>query len=345
MAILDFHGFDALQSAAQIYGRLVSFSDPGGDVLSVRTDVRHASGQALRMAEPSTSARIRYGFGGAEAETVVHVAMKRGATTGTTFFSFLFWANDTDTNIFVRGRADNGAIEVVRGSTVVLSIADCIRTNWDHFMFRCLVDDSTGVFEVWRNGVLLDDFSGDTNNTTGAPTRITLGSLFGIAGTATTSGGIWYDDLVITDGTMLGDRQVGYYAVDSDASPNEWTPNAGSDDFDRLNQIPVDGDTTYLESDTGGNLTRHGITPALTGRTIDAVRAVASLRLTEAGTDSCIIRAYSDTTDIEAEVALATAYREYAGPVMEVDPDTTVAWTDTGLDLVELELEHVDGGS
>ena len=343
MAIIVQHGFDALGSASQIFGRLVSWNDPGSDTISVRSDVRHASGQAIRVAETTSEARYRYAFaGGAAAETVVHVAMKRGSTSGTGVHSILFWANDAGTNIYIRGRADNGTIEVVRGSTVVLTVADCIRTNWDHFMFRCLVNDSTGIFEVWRNGSMLDDFSGDTNDTTGSPTRITLGSLFGTAGASSTTGGIWFDDLVVTDGALLGDVQVGYYPVDSDETPNEWTANAGSDDFDRLNQVPADGDTTYLESDTPGNSTRHGITPGLAGRTIYAVTAVASLRLTEAGTDGAIIRAYSDAATEEDQVVLSTAYREYAGPIMNTDPDTAAAWTDTALDLVELEIEHAE---
>lgn len=341
MAILVQHGFDALGAAAQIYGRLVSWSDPGSNTVSLRTDVRHASGQAIRIAESSSAARLRYGFGGAEAETVVHVAMKRGSTSGTGVHSILFWANDTDTNIFVRGRADNGAIEVVRGSTVLISIADCIRTSWDHFQLRCLVDDATGVFEVWRNGVMLDDFTGDTNNTTGAPTRLSLGSLFGTASSSSTVGGIWFDDLVVTDGAFLGDVQVAYYPVDSDETPNQWTRNGGANDHGRLSEVPADSDTTYLESDTGGFVTRHGITPALAGRTIHAVQPIASLRLTEAGTDTAIIRGISDTDEVEvAGITLSTVYREYAGPLMEVDPDTAAAWTDTALDLLELELEH-----
>jgi hypothetical protein len=343
MAIIVQHGFDALGAASQIYGRLVSWSDPGGDTLSIRSDVRHASGRAIRVAESSSSARFRYAFaGGAQAETVVHVAMKRGTTTGTGVHSILFWASDAGTHLFVRGRADNGTIEVVRGSTVLVTVTDCIRTNWDHFMFRALVADSGGEVEVWRNGTLLGSFTGDTNEVTGTPTRITLGSLFGTASTSSTTGGLWFDDLVVTDGAMLGDVQVGYYPVNSDETPNEWTRNGGDNDHGRLSQVPTDGDTTYLESNTPGNRTRHGVTPGLTGRTIYAVTPVASLRLTEAGTDSAIVRAFSDAADEEAQVALSTAYREYAGVIMDVDPDTTAAWTDGALDLLELELEHAE---
>jgi hypothetical protein len=69
---------------------------------------------------------------------------------------------------------------------------------------------------------------------------------------------------------------------------------------------------------------------------------VASLRLTEAGTDSAIIRAFSDAEEEEAQVALSTVYREYAGAIMDVDPDTAAAWTDGALDLLELELEHAE---
>jgi len=343
MAIIVQHGFDALGSASQIYGRLLSWSDPGGDTLSVRTDVRHASGRAIRVAESSSAARFRYAFAnGAEAETVAHVAMKRGTTSGTGSHAILFWANADGANIFVRGRADNGTVEVVRGTTVVLTVTDCVRTSWDHFMFRALVADSGGQFEVWRNGTLLGSFTGDTNFVTGSPDRFVLGSFFGTASTSSTSGGIWFDDLVVTDGAMLGDVQVGYYPVNSDETPNQWTRNGGANDHGRLSEVPADGDTTYLESDTPGNRTRHGVTPSLAGRTIYAVTPVASLRLTEAGTDSAIIRAFSDADEEEAQVALSTVYREYAGVIMDVDPDTIAAWTDTALDLLELELEHAE---
>ena len=162
----------------------------------------------------------------------------------------------------------NGKLSVYRGSTLVggfvllgTSTFALQGGNWYQIQFKVTIHNSTGSFELKVNGTTILSASGiDTQNLAGstADTFKFSGIIASSTGIASTPDLI--DDIVIIDdqaalGTENG-RVVdfpGDVQVLEPIFPNangalqDFTPNAGVNHFDRIDEFPPDEDTTYLE--------------------------------------------------------------------------------------------------
>ena len=119
---------------------------------------------------------------------------------------------------------------------------------WHFFEMKYVVADSGGRFivEVDQNREI--DFTGDTEP--GSGTEIDGVRIWNPGWNDAV---IHFDDIRIMDdaGTklndLIGDARIYTLAPDSDVAAN-WTPSGGGDNHDDVDEVPNDGDTTYVEA-------------------------------------------------------------------------------------------------
>lgn len=227
-----------------------------------------------------------------------------------------------------------GASQVDISATGVISDG-----QWSYIEFRCDPQDAGGTLEVWVNGVSVASFTGDTNPA-GGNSNVARVDIFG---TDTNAPLYKIDDLYILDttgtvnNTRLGDSRIITDAPTVDTSKSDFVPLTGNDNFAMVDEInTIDNDTTYNENGTLGATDR--FTDPATGisGTVHGVQISTCVKKTDAGARSFRTSIKQGTTTKEdlTSHTLNASYKVYTD-VYDVDPDTGVAWTTTGVGTLE----------
>ena len=148
--------------------------------------------------------------------------------------------------------------------------------------------------------------------------------------------------------SALGDTHIEALVAVADSieagTHADFTPKTGSDHGAMVDDNPPDGDTTYNESTTPGNLdsykypdltniisgTIHGINILLNARKTDdiATRQIATL-IVEGGSD------YAGTSQ-----AISSSY-QYWNQIYSINPDTSNAYTVTEVNALDVGIKDV----
>jgi hypothetical protein len=196
--------------------------------------------------------------------------------------------------------------------------------TWYYVELKYKLDDSTGYWELYLDGSLVDSFSGDTVGTQGN----TITSHTWKPGNNT---GVRFDDIYVYDNT--GDVQEPYGPVkiralvpDGDDT-TDWT-STGANHYDQVNNIPVDT-ANYVESDTANdvdlftfaNATDPDNWPILGIQlNVQAVVTDVGLFTLEGLADS------NGTVETSNETIIDDTGGQYTF-IFEEDPETSNAWT------------------
>jgi len=132
-------------------------------------------------------------------------------------------------------------------------------STWFHLGIDVKIDSSAGWGKVYKNGVEILSYSGDTGNLD--IEQVAFGNIGGDS-----PGTQYYDDMYIDDTTgeasPTGPPIKKFYAlnVNGDGTYSQWTPNTGSSHYQLVDERPPDDDTTYLEAVTGSLLDSFNMT-------------------------------------------------------------------------------------
>lgn len=195
-------------------------------------------------------------------------------------------------------------------------------------------------------------------NVTGQNTRVGTESLktINLSGVSPTANTAYIDDLIVWDdqgsvnNTWLGDVRIDECLPSSNGAAQDWTPNTGAA-WDAVNDPPftADDDTTYILSNTPSQRSRFATaalvtTPAAPSAVL-AMRAHARAKNSDATTSKTFkTYVHSGATDADASVAVDpgnTAYKVVLGDVRENDPNTSAAWTVSGVNAAEVGVVEV----
>ena len=250
-------------------------------------------------------------------------------------------------------------LRILLGSTLIGTIDGVVvlgaytRVEW-HF----IVDATDGLVEVKVNGNSLFTWTGDTRGARGATvTHVGLG-----VGTGVFTGNlpfgknqnVYFDDVAINDTSgainnswcgkgsifLLKPKGVGHYS--------QFTPsNVSLDNYELVDEVPSDQDTTYVKSETAENvdtynmeelIADHGIDPTLL--VVKAVQVCFTGRYE--GVDAHLAPMLRHgTTDAEgAPIELLTTYHKLRHQVFNVSPFTGLAWTYAEVDALEAGVKH-----
>ncbi len=238
---------------------------------------------------------------------------------------------------------DTGKVSVSgAGNTLLATTADPVfaRNQWHYFEMKVVCHDTTGSYEVRIDGVtVLSGTNVDTR--AGADTRFVRFRMDEYYQ--------YMDDIYIcdTDGTtnndFLGQILVEAIFPSADGDSSDWTPGSGSDNYAMVDDNPTDDDTSYVESNIEGDTDLYGYTnlATITDEDILGVVLKTEPRMTAFPGDLDLYQTVKSGTTTSDGAAVNIADDSYSSVqrVLETDPDTSSAWTASGVNAVQFGIK------
>lgn len=265
-------------------------------------------------------------------------------TSGTT--SQAFTALQSGSTIRMRLAIDQNyaIVGIANGSTVFTTANNVAPANtWVCVEWHWKANATTGELTVKVNDTIAGTYVGNTG--TVSCDTIAVGGPS--TSTTTLFCNLYVDDLVLNDTTGSINnswcRQGTIVALVPKGAGNytQWTPNTGAN-YAAVDEIPNDADTTYVVSNTVGQIDTYNMQELVADKSVpstaivNAVQWQATARYTDAsGIIAPMLR--SGTTDAEASnVAVGSAYTDQIKFVTyDVSPFTSSQWTVSEVDGLE----------
>ncbi len=141
----------------------------------------------------------------------------------------------------------DGRLDVRRGDGTVLGLTDYAghANSWDYYEFYLRVHNSAGAFEVRVNETTVLAVTGlntrASNNN--YATNLFLGSV-------ASPESRYLNDLYVHFGHFLGDVRIERIVPNATGPDQAWTPSTGVTHWNLLEEIPPNGDTDYVYTET-----------------------------------------------------------------------------------------------
>lgn len=342
MALLHANSFDTLEALSPTYA--------GGTYVDLSAaKVRGGSGQSIRIAYAGTltlgathfTASDELYFGWALYTDTANVSYQQGA-----FFNVL--GDGSGVNFALRMTISHMKIYDATATLIDICEPPTIFT-WNFIEVKIKVSDSSSVGdaklrinekEVWSCGAG-EDFKHSSNSTNNIVTAQ--------IGTQTGGGTIYgyIDDLYICDATgsinntFLGDCKCEVLYPNANGNSSQFM---GSDGNQVDNYLLVDdethtGDTDYVYDDTVDQIDLYAFDNlTATIASIKGVIVTPVMRKDDAGSRTARAMIRQNSSNYEgAELFPSTDYQHFP-TIWETDPDTSSAWTETGVNSAEFGL-------
>lgn len=249
------------------------------------------------------------------------------ASAGSLFIAY----NGSQIMLQVRRNQASGCIEIYRDVTLLATGTIPINLNTTTlFEFYLYIADAGGRVTVKINTVSDIDFTGDTKPSTQTTiTSIRIGDSYS-----------YYDNFILDDANWIGNTKIQAIKPIGAGASAAWTPSAGAN-YACVDEIPP-VDTDWVETNTI-NLTDTYEASNLTG-VIDNIKCVQiQARAIQEGAPAPLnidLVARSGGTDYpSADKAVQSTYYHDEFAIWETDPDTASAWTESGVNAVEIGIK------
>ena len=248
--------------------------------------------------------------------------------------------NAGDDDYFEMELVAGGEISVNQGTTElgVTSGAGITGATWHHIQVKLVISATVGEVELRVDGNV--ELTLTNQDTVGVGTGVSRVQLFA-RGTADT----YFDNLVVWDdtGTILNDFPTDRLVVETlwpngDGTTNDFTPLSGLTNYQMIDDGSTpDDDTTYVSSSTLNAVdlyTMENISQSLGA--IVGVGVFVLARLNEVKARQLRALTRSGVTNYESSpFYLSPGSYAYWTRYWEADPDTAVAWTESGVNAAE----------
>jgi len=242
-------------------------------------------------------------------------------------------------------REYGGDLGIYRGSTLLAATSGLglLTSTWYWIEMKVLCNGTTGTYEVRVGGVT--KLSG-----TGANTKAGSNNYHNVVQVVKGPGAgmCRFDDIYILDGSgaanndFLGNRKVvALYPNGDIGGYTDFTCSSGSTHYALVDENPINDDTDYVESGTSGHKDLWDY-PSLsgTGSTVNGVEVNTMVKETDAQnmTLNTLIKSGA-TEDAGAGEVIGAANYKAMRRIAEVDPDTGVAWTTSGVNAAQFGIK------
>jgi hypothetical protein len=240
-----------------------------------------------------------------------------------------FWFNSNGT-FFVTNGLDSGT--VLATSPQLVPNGTC---PWHNCQVKVVINNTIGSVELRLNGATSPSWNATGLNTRNGTATNQCNSIILASNSAST--GFMDDFYAFNDqgsqpNTWQGEVKCATLFPNSDNSI-QWTRNAGSTNFSRVNQVgsAQDNDTSYNSDNTVGHIdqfliTSLGVTPAA----IVAVQTKMNHRMDDVGPHTVQMNLTSGGTTVNKTATVGASY-VWATKTDVVDPNTSAAWTASGV--------------
>lgn len=244
-----------------------------------------------------------------------------------------------------------GSTTLLTGSTLLGSASTPISASWNLVEIHLVpTTGATGTFEIWLNGTqVLNLTSIQTSAGLANVNSITIGVERFTIFASGTAAYIGYDDLAVnnTAGSVnngrCGDYRIGWFPASGAGASTQWTPTSGSnyaavDDTGDLSA----GTADYVAAGTTALVDDYTVTNLPSGASaIPVVIAMAYAINPDAGTSQVKVGVISGSTTSAGSAQSPGASWAYVREQFETDPDTTAAWTVSGVNAAKVRIESV----
>ncbi len=309
-------------------------------------------GTAIGFAE-ATSQFVRWGLASVAAATDeigIGIWFKATGTSGSwgTAGGALFGVFDSAGSIYhINVRISlEGFVQVYRSTSLITTTDISLTKNeWNWLAMKTVVNNSTGSYTVQLNGTTIATASGvDTNaGGNGDVGFIQLSCPVNGFDKGWCAGIIAWDDNTgsLTDFPALPISFATIFPV-SDGDDEQWTTSSGTDSFALVDElVPHDDDTTYLEDTVSTNRTLFNFTTLSSNFTgVHGIQINTVARETDAS-DFTLINTFKQNSTLYPESSQAIAGQTYESlfNVLDQDPDTSTAWTVSGVNSLQAGIE------
>lgn len=329
MAIVFMDGFDLYSSRDNVSSR--GYQRVEGDPSST---TRFGVGQSWRTngngpitfpAIPAIAA-LTVGF--------AFLTENAGGTNGSRIISL----RNGGTTVGIMGIDVSGAIRFARddfGSNQHgISAAGLITPNvWNYIEIEFTRHASAGAYNIYMNGGLV--LSG-TGLNTGSVDVATVEF-------STDAGNRNIDDFYIVDAaTRLGESRIETLRPTADTATIGFTPNSGSNNYSRVSEATLDGDSTYNSASVVGTKDLFDIANlSVTPSAVYAVQTILVARKDNTDISQvCVDLTSGATPEQGGTKTLSTSYTFYSD-LWQVDPNTSAAWTASAINALQLGYEVI----
>lgn len=215
---------------------------------------------------------------------------------------------------------------------------------YNHVEMKILFDDIVGTVELHVNGVTVLSLTNQALSAT-APASVLFGLPTRNSGDTITSFTSYWDDIVCWDDSgdinndFIGPARVTMIFPVADTVVDDWVPTGASDSYDCVDEVPPDGDTTFITAavvDDTSEFELDDMPPET--EMILGVYIPIMAKLDDAGVGTVNVSLVSNGQAAESvDIPLTTAYT-YWGRMFQLDPDTESYWTKESLSSALLRL-------
>lgn len=237
--------------------------------------------------------------------------------------------------------AYDAALSLLATGTTVLSSG-----TWYGIQVECGTSATVGVYEVrisQSGGAFVSEFSGMGNLRATNAGGIRLGKPINRNSNTVD---FFYSDVLWSDSAYPGHGQSVLMNTASNGSNTSGTAHGAATLWQCLNQVPPDGDTTYVDLLLAGQSYTANMTASGVIGTINTVKAFTVVRdiTTLTGSPSQTIVSGATTQSTTSVSLSGTAY-QFQGQILDTDPNTSSTWTTSNLDALQCGFTESVAGS
>jgi len=220
-----------------------------------------------------------------------------------------------------------------------------------------VINYEQGVWHFYELNVVFSATAGSVILKRDGATLLTLTNVNTIHSANATADTLWltsnngqclYDDVYMCDATgtrnntFLGDCRVTLWVPTQDGVHKDFIPSTGTSHYAMVDDVPSDGDATYVSSGTVGAIDTYRTPAATFAGTVKGLKVGVTARKDDAGNRSVGIvigDGVDPVTQLGANFALTTVYTRQVTAVMETNPLTGNPWTLADIQADEFGLE------
>lgn len=254
----------------------------------------------------------------------VEATLYNGCTGGGTGKAFYYLNSNGTISIYDSTGATNAT------STAVVSL-----NTWTE-VGGCVGTGSPATATLYINGSLDKSISGNLTATNNGQWKV--GSI------GTTGGGmtVYYDDIMIDNASYPGGGASKVLLPISNGSTAQWTSGTNSSNYAEVDELPNDGDTTYIATNASANQLhllnlQSTTTKSISGR-INAIKAYVMTKEPSSVTSAGVLRILTGGTNINTSSRNVGTSYEVQELISSVDPNDSGAYTTSDLDSINVGI-------
>ncbi len=333
MALRFIDGFDQYTSSAIIR----KYNEIGTSAYVTIADGRRTGSKALKL--QSTSGSLTKTLD--EQNTWIAGFAIYIATMPSSRSSIIQFRDNTSSPQSSLSLSTTGNIVLCRGSASGTALATSERAlsvgSWHYLETKLVISDTVGFFEAKVDGEIWATFTGDTKYSSSLSTANHY-ILFGFPSAAS----VYYDDFYICDGSgsvnneYLGDCRIDTLFPTGAGTSAQFTPTGSAANWENLDEVPPDDDTSYNASGTVGALDSFPVTDlSALNADIFGIQMNLLAKKDDAGERSLVSLVRCGGTDMAGDpVFLGNSYLNLT-TVFEQNPATSANWTEAEINVAE----------